>query len=313
MSEPIVSVCLITYNHAKYIAQAIESVLMQETSFEWELVIADDFSTDGTREIIKEYANKLPNKIKLIFQEKNVGANKNWIDLLSYPKSKYIAYFEGDDYWIDKNKLQLQIDFLEKNPDYGLCHTNYNRLLEHSQKMESVFVRRPKTDYIFEHLISKVNLIGTLTVCFKTELFKRYYKEVDPINKTWKVGDLPFWIFISKTSKIFYLNEITCIYRVIGESASNSNNLTKCVEFEQSVKNVKLFFVNDDDKQTIKKINEEFEYKKLKLHIEKGNSNVEKITLLLLFFKNYMNIKRSMKSFYIFLRILIKNSSVNYD
>jgi glycosyltransferase involved in cell wall biosynthesis len=307
MNKPLITVCLITYNHAKYIAQAIDSVLMQETEYAWELVIADDFSTDGTREILKEYQLNFPDKIKLILQEKNVGANKNWIDLLSYPDSKYTAYFEGDDYWIDKHKLQLQVDFLETNPDYGLCHTNYNRLLEHNQKMEKVFVRRPKTDYLFEHLITKVNLIGTLTVCYKTELFIRYNKEVDPINKTWKAGDLPFWIFISKSCKIKYFENVTAIYRVLNESASRSFDANKLVGFEKSILEIKKYFAQLYNKNLLPEIESEYEYKILKIMKENEFSNMEYFLNYRKFIFKNKNFLRIIKSSYWLVKKLIVN------
>ena len=106
MDIPLLSVCLITYNHVNFIKQAIDGVLMQKVDFAWELIIADDFSTDGTREILLEYKNKYPDFIKLILQEKNVGSAQNLIDLITVPISKYITYFDGDDYWIDPLKLQ---------------------------------------------------------------------------------------------------------------------------------------------------------------------------------------------------------------
>ena len=124
MSISLLSVCLSTYNHVKYIREAIDGVLMQKVNFSWELIIADDFSTDGTREIVLSYKEKYPEFIKLVLQEKNVGALRNWFDLLNVPASKYIAYFEGDDYWTDSYKLQRQVDFLEKNEDYGLVWTD---------------------------------------------------------------------------------------------------------------------------------------------------------------------------------------------
>ena len=127
MEAPLLSVCLITYNHNKYIREAIESILMQKVNFTWELIIADDFSTDGTREIVLEYKEKYPDFIKLILQEKNVGATRNWIDLIIAPKSKYIAYFEGDDYWTNPYKLQKQRDFIYRiisnaiSTNLGIC------------------------------------------------------------------------------------------------------------------------------------------------------------------------------------------------
>lgn len=119
-NTPLLSVCLITYNHELYVRKAIESILQQEVNFSWQLIIADDYSTDNTRNILIEYKNKYPELIKLIFQEKNVGAAKNWLDLISYPKSKYISYIEGDDYFTNRLKLQKQVDFLENNPDYSI-------------------------------------------------------------------------------------------------------------------------------------------------------------------------------------------------
>jgi glycosyltransferase involved in cell wall biosynthesis len=266
MSEPIVSVCLITYNHAKYIAQAIESVLMQQTNFEWELVIADDFSTDGTREIIKEYKTKYPNRIKLILQEENVGANKNWIDLLSYPKSKYIAYFEGDDYWIDKNKLQLQVDFLECNSDFGMVHTGYKRLISKNNTFSRFYTKQPSTSSIFEFLLTNLNCIATLTVCFKTSLFVNYINEVDPLNKTWKLGDLPLWLFISKSNKVKFFKKKTCVYRILHESASNTVNTEKQISFEKSIMDVKLYFLDEKSSYLKEKIESEFIYRKLRIY-----------------------------------------------
>ena len=107
-NSPIVSILMPTYNHEKYISQAIESVLAQETSYRYELLIHDDKSTDTTLKIAQEYAKKYPDKIFLLTEKENQGLLK------SYKK------LESDDYWIDKNKLQMQIDFLENNYDYGI-------------------------------------------------------------------------------------------------------------------------------------------------------------------------------------------------
>lgn len=129
----VLTVCLITYNHEKYIAQAIESILMQKTTFDWELVIADDCSKDATRDIILKYKEQNPNKIKLIFQEKNVGPAQNFIDLITSPRSKYIAYLEGDDYWTDEFKLQKQVDVIIKNKDCVIVYHN-SKLIDSDNK-----------------------------------------------------------------------------------------------------------------------------------------------------------------------------------
>ncbi|HPD39860.1 MAG TPA: glycosyltransferase, partial [Mesotoga infera] len=121
--KPLVSVFMITYNHEKYIAQAIESALMQKTDFNYEIVIGEDCSTDRTREIVVDYANRYPEIIKPILHENNVGAKANSESVRKACIGKYVAILEGDDYWIDPLKLQKQVDFLESHPHFSVCFT----------------------------------------------------------------------------------------------------------------------------------------------------------------------------------------------
>jgi glycosyltransferase involved in cell wall biosynthesis len=115
------SVLMMTYNHDKFIAQALDSVLMQEVNFEYEIIIGEDCSQDNTREILLKYQNKYPDKIRLLLHEKNIGAAGNQIACMKACTGEYIAMLEGDDYWTDPHKLQKQVDFLESNHDYTLC------------------------------------------------------------------------------------------------------------------------------------------------------------------------------------------------
>ena len=119
--EPIVSICMITYNHGKFLKDAIEGVIMQKTNFPFELIIGDDCSKDNTREICIEYRNKYPDIIKLRLPEKNLGALPNFCENLLACNGQYIAMCEGDDYWTDPNKLQMQFDYLESHTDQILC------------------------------------------------------------------------------------------------------------------------------------------------------------------------------------------------
>jgi glycosyltransferase involved in cell wall biosynthesis len=118
---PDISICMITYNHEAFINQAINSILLQQTNYSFQLVIGEDFSTDSTRLICEDYAAKFPDKIKLLPSEKNYGIVPNFIRTLNACDGRYIAICEGDDYWIADNKLQLQASFLEKNSDYIIC------------------------------------------------------------------------------------------------------------------------------------------------------------------------------------------------
>jgi glycosyltransferase involved in cell wall biosynthesis len=122
--SPFVAIWMVTYNHEAYVVEAIESVLMQQTHFDFKLYIGDDCSKDNTRKIIQAYQEKYPHKIELLLHEKNLGASPNGIFMYQHciqTGAKYIALCEGDDYWISKEKLQKQVEFFDANPDAVLC------------------------------------------------------------------------------------------------------------------------------------------------------------------------------------------------
>ena len=119
-NQILVSACIITYNHEKYIKDAIEGALMQDVDFGYEIVIGEDCSTDNTLKICEEYQKKHPSIIRILKRERNLGMNGNWLSTIRSAKGKYIAICEGDDYWTDKNKIKRQVDFLEKNPKFSM-------------------------------------------------------------------------------------------------------------------------------------------------------------------------------------------------
>ena len=209
MSTPLLSVCLITYNHENYIRQAIEGVLMQQVNFNWELIIADDFSTDGTRAILKEYQQQHPNHIRLILQQKNVGAAQNWFDLMKTPQSKYIAYFEGDDYWIDPNKLQKQVDFLEQNQNFTLCHSDVRLVDIHNKTIENHPLKywnatNPILDYRFA--------IFTPIAFSCTSVFRNVVS-FDRLSKKVQAGDWMLWVLLTLKGNAKYFDEKFSVYR----------------------------------------------------------------------------------------------------
>jgi glycosyltransferase involved in cell wall biosynthesis len=222
-----------------YIRQAIDSVLMQKVNFSWELIIADDSSTDGTRNILQEYKTKYPDFITLILQEKNVGAYKNWIDLITYPQSKYIAYFEGDDYWTDPHKLQKQVDFMEANPDYAMVHTRYLFYIEKTKSFKQASLLKKSGDVFYDLLIC--NNIGTATVLMK----KDYVTEAinaNILHSDFLMSDYPLWLYFAQHHKIGYLDDCTTVYRILEESAARTKNPIKQFKFCQSIFDIRSFF-----------------------------------------------------------------------
>ena len=133
-----VSVIVATYKHEKYIAKALDSILSQKCNFEYEVIVGDDASPDGTGEIVKNYGKNNPDRIKAIAREKNVGAFKNFKDLYSRATGEFLAFLEGDDYWIDEYKLQKQVDFLEANKDYAASFGNCIVIDENNVRNEDV-------------------------------------------------------------------------------------------------------------------------------------------------------------------------------
>ncbi|MBX7131452.1 MAG: glycosyltransferase [Fimbriimonadaceae bacterium] len=115
------SVCLITYNHTRYIEGAIQSVLSQRLNVPWELIISDDCSTDGTPEIVRRYAAQHPNLIRPVLHERNLGSSAHLIELFRMARGEFIGYLEGDDRYTDENKLQLQLDYLQVHPECAGC------------------------------------------------------------------------------------------------------------------------------------------------------------------------------------------------
>jgi glycosyltransferase involved in cell wall biosynthesis len=130
ISSPLASICTMTYNLENYVAEALDSLLAQETDFPFEMVIDDDCSSDATVEVLKKYIEKYPNIITVNFRKKNVGMRRNFIENMQRAKGKYLALCDGDDYWTDPLKLQKQVDFLEKNSEYVLTYSPLESIFE---------------------------------------------------------------------------------------------------------------------------------------------------------------------------------------
>ena len=248
-SSITVSICCATYNHVDYIAKALDSFLMQETNFLFEIIVHDDASTDGTTNIVKLYQKLYPEIIKPIIQIENkysqgIGIHLNYI----WPnaKGKFIAQCEGDDYWIDPHKLQMQVDILESDQSIALVHTNCDLLYEKSSKAQRVVTANRNPDFCsfvdpFDGILKGIYSISTLTVVIRTSFLLR---EINSgiYNVSRRLGDLPLWLAITRHHPISYIDKSTSVYRVRAESLSRSKNIVKQVEFLLDSKLTRLEF-----------------------------------------------------------------------
>ncbi len=209
--DVVISVCTLTYNHEKYIAKAIESVLAQKCSYTIEMIISDDCSTDGTVDIIKKYAALHPHIIKPIFNTTNLGSKKNNAQCIMACRGKYIAGLEGDDYWIDPYKLQKQIDFLEANADYSLCFTDAIVVDEHGIEKKSMFRNDDQTEFGMKDILeTEIVFIPTASMVFRNILPKSFPQYIADAMS----GDIALHIFFADKGRIKKLNEKSSAYRV---------------------------------------------------------------------------------------------------
>ena len=250
MNTPLLSVCLITYNHKDYISEAIEGVLMQKINFKIELIIADDCSTDGTIDIINKYRKENPTLIRIIQQEINVGPANNWLVLMNSPntKTEYISYFEGDDYWTDPLKLQKQVDFLEGNPDFGICFHRANLLKNDEFSLHPIPSLFEKESFKYIQLLEHYNFITTASVVFRKPekfIFPTWFTKIP-------YGDMGLYKLVSKEMKIKCLKDNMSVYRI--HEKGIWSGLTQLEEEKNylSFYNIMFDYLNKEEKKVVK-------------------------------------------------------------
>ena len=207
-----VSVTILTYNQAAFIGQAIESALSQVTDFEYEILVGDDFSTDGTRDVILAYQKRFPDKVKPVLHKKNLGQNGlfNTIETLKLAKGTYIAPLDGDDYWTSPDKLQKQVDFMESHPDFSACFHNALITYEDGSPAREVNAADQKAVIGMDDLIGEDEIwfMATSAVMFKNGLV--HYPEWFLKSSS---GDIPRYVMLAKHGPIGYLPGTMSVYR----------------------------------------------------------------------------------------------------
>lgn len=263
-----VQVRCLTYNQKKYIKDALNGFAMQQTNFPFVCVVMDDCSTDGEQEVINSWIERMcdmrraetinleitdivvvPHKLNcncifaIYLLKQNLhgkAIKKEMLDIWD-SNCEYRAMCEGDDYWVDSQKLQKQVDFLDTHKDYAMCYTKCKRY----DQVKGMYVDEAwgGSNEKFEEFIES-NTVPTLTSMFRIREASRYYVDVNPTVRKWRMGDYPMWLYMSHESKVKFLDFVSGVYRITDNSASHFDNQAQYESFIESSIDIVLFFVS---------------------------------------------------------------------
>lgn len=254
MIEPLVSVCLVTYNQESFIRKVLEGAVSQKTTFPFEIVIGEDCSSDNTRAICQEFEDKYPELIRLLPQEKgNLGLNLNMIRTYRQCKGKYIAYLEGDDYWITQDKLQKQVDILESKDDVVLVHTNcklWNVASgEIKDKMiqfegECIRERQAGISGVIAEYEGNFRRMKTSTCVYRKDVFDKILAEDEYAysNKEFPTQDFQLFQDMAYRGKFAFIDEDTTVIG-LSETISVSQNPSKTFRFREGFDKIGTYYI----------------------------------------------------------------------
>jgi glycosyltransferase involved in cell wall biosynthesis len=255
--DPVVSVNLITYNHAPYIRECLDSLLDQKTDFPYEICIGEDESTDGTREICQAYAEQHPDKIRLNLRsqaepERRAYASQgvyNFVQTSYDCRGKYQAICDGDDAWIDSYKLQKQFDIMDKNAGISLVHSGSHIIDGITGHVLRDYLKTGKEQRISSDLvefrcriIDRDYVILSSTTFVKTSDLQDVFNTNKELFQFLPMGDVPVWCELTNYGSFHYIDEALAIYRMLPESDSNSRSAEKRFAFINGAANLGLIF-----------------------------------------------------------------------
>lgn len=246
----LVSITCTTFNHERYIAQAIEGFLMQKTNFEYEILVHDDASTDRTASIIREYENKYPDIIKPIYQTENqhsMGIKNNIAFNLPRARGKYIALCDGDDYWTDSLKLQKQANYLEEHPNCSMCF-HAVKVVKNDGKPARRFFKpydENRAVSVEDIILGWGGFIGTNSMLFP----KKCLDSLPGFFWQSPVGDFPLTLYLAIQGTVYYFNEVMSAYRT-GVAGSWTSRVTASKDMLIELRTGMIDMINEFNKHT---------------------------------------------------------------
>ncbi|MDQ7085032.1 MAG: glycosyltransferase [Sulfurovum sp.] len=244
LHQPIVSICSITYNHEKFIEEALDSFLMQETNLPFEIIIDDDFSKDETASIIRKYERNFPRIVKARLRTNNIGMINNYTKNVARAKGKYIALCEGDDYWTDAKKIQRQVDFLDKNTTFVFCFHDYDTWNEEEKTyIKNVSAHHSNFPINSEYSATKI-LLGPFVTATLTLMYRNILDRPLCLN-TLPFGDKSFEKLLAFYGKGYFLNDSMACYR------NHAKGISKDLLWQERMSNQEM--INIDLYECLKK------------------------------------------------------------
>lgn len=248
IETPLITVIVLTYNQCHTIRKTLDSILNQRTQYSYEVLIGEDASTDDTRKVCEEYEGRYAATVRLMPIAPNKGLLRNYRDCLAQARGKYIAGCAGDDWWHNPNKLEVQASFMERNTQYGVTYTDYDRYeLVEKQVVRSYYRSMhyvPAEGDIYSTLLMRGNFIAAGTVMFRKDLFNTYCSVDRYISLGFMMEDYPTWLELSRHTLFRYIPESTFSYVYAPGSLSNpGDNLAKIERFEKGALLVRLHFL----------------------------------------------------------------------
>lgn len=224
MDEIKVSVCVITYKHAPYIRKCLDSILAQKVNFKYEIVVGEDCSQDGTREILLEYKEKYPDKIVLLLNEENMGASRNGYNVKLHCQGKYHTSCEGDDFWVDDQKMQKQVDFLDAHPEYIAVASNAVAVdVDGTHPKKQMFFWQVNKGYELKHFLRYGMVIHGNTMMFRNIMPYHDERFIKLRFAEPTMGDVITRVLLYDKGKIFVLPDVTLAHR---SGAANPSSFT---------------------------------------------------------------------------------------
>lgn len=217
-NNTVVSILCMTYNQEKYILDALDGFMRQETTFPYEVIVHDDASTDGTRRILESFKANHPENVQLILQTENqYSQGGHIIDFfLGKAKGKYVAICEGDDYWTDPRKLQLQVEYMDSHPECSACTHAVRRVDSSTNEQLGLIAPSDKRRQfsVDEVIVGGGGMFGTNSFLFRSE-----YLVLPELYRKWGVGDYPRAIYLATEGPIGYLPDEMSVYRVSADGS----------------------------------------------------------------------------------------------